>query len=206
MHARQLMACACTTAAVTATTCYLAFRYYHQPTQTKHNILCDGKGKDDDEEQIVLHESEDTILKLTPRKIDDERINNMVVSECCGAIATFVGTTRDNFDGKQVTMLSYEAYAPMAMKQLSLISKEIRNRWAVKKIAILHRLGVCPIGEASVMIAVSSPHRKAALEACHWAIDTLKAKVPIWKKEHYKDGSTWKQNKEFDPATLVGRK
>uniref|UniRef100_A0A7S2TT23 Molybdopterin synthase catalytic subunit n=1 Tax=Lotharella oceanica TaxID=641309 RepID=A0A7S2TT23_9EUKA len=129
----------------------------------------------------------------------------MVVSDCCGAIATFVGTTRNNFDGKIVTMLSYEAYAPMAMKQLSLISNQIRKKWPVKKIAILHRLGVCPVGEASVIIAISSPHRKAALEACHWAIDTLKAQVPIWKKEHYQDGSTWKQNKEFDPKALVSK-
>eukprot|EP00466_Bigelowiella_natans_P005544 jgi/Bigna1/142995/aug1.74_g17703 len=125
------------------------------------------------------------------------------VDECCGAIATFVGTTRNTFQGKTVTQLSYEAYAPMALKQMKKICLEMRNTWTeMRKIVILHRLGVCPVGQASVMIAASSPHRKEALNAVHWAIDQLKKTVPIWKKEHYTDGSSWKQNKSYVPREL----
>mmetsp|Transcript_25486 Transcript_25486/g.40914 ORF Transcript_25486/g.40914 Transcript_25486/m.40914 type:complete len:115 (+) Transcript_25486:933-1277(+) len=91
----------------------------------------------------------------------------------------------------------------MALKQMKKICLEMRNTWTeMRKIVILHRLGVCPVGQASVMIAASSPHRKEALNAVHWAIDQLKKTVPIWKKEHYTDGSSWKQNKSYVPREL----
>ena len=129
--------------------------------------------------------------------------NDLVVDASCGAISTFVGTTRDHFDGKKVVCLEYEAYVPMAVKKLRSLCDEVRTKWRVGKIAILHRLGPVDVKEASVVIAISSAHRKASLEAVHFAIDQLKATVPIWKKEMYEGGTCWKQNAEFDPVALT---
>ena len=122
-----------------------------------------------------------------------------VGSPRAGAVATFSGTTRDNFEGKQVVRLEYECYEEMAMKEMRKICQEIRKRWKVERVSITHRLGLCPVGEASVVIAVSSAHRAEALEGVSFAINTLKAKVPIWKKEVYagRDEPSWKQNVEF---------
>ena len=97
-------------------------------------------------------------------------------------MVTFIGITRDTFEGKQVVRLEYECYVPMAEKKLLELCRLMRGRWDVTRIAIAHRTGVVPVGESSVMIAVSSVHRAEALEATHWAIDELKATVPIWKK------------------------
>ncbi|KAI9206748.1 Molybdopterin biosynthesis MoaE [Polychytrium aggregatum] len=118
-----------------------------------------------------------------------------------GAIATFTGTTRDHFvvDGvrKRVLRLEYEAYEPMAHKALLELLAQARQRWPeITHQAIVHRIGVVPVAEASVIIVVTSPHRQEALAACSWLIDELKATVPIWKKEFYEDGSTWKANSE----------
>jgi len=121
-----------------------------------------------------------------------------------GAISVFVGTTRNTFKGKKVLRLEYEAYEPMALKQMRELCNEMRQRWPnVVKCAILHRTGVVAVGEASVVIAVSSPHRREALESVAWCIDELKSRVAIWKKELYEDGSSWKENAEWDPATLT---
>ena len=92
--------------------------------------------------------------------------------------------------------LEYEAYVPMAEKELQVICGEARRRWKLTKIAMVHRIGLVPIGETSVAIAVSSVHRRDSLEAVHFCIDTLKETVPIWKKEVYEDGEVWKQNSE----------
>jgi len=115
-----------------------------------------------------------------------------------GATSIFVGTTRDNFDGKIVLKLEYEAYEPMAVKQLNILCSEVREKWPdVSKIIIEHRLGEVKVTEASVVIAISAPHRKDSLEAVDFCIDRLKEKVPIWKKEKYADGGeAWKENKE----------
>jgi len=117
----------------------------------------------------------------------------------CGAISTFLGVTRDNFEGKSVAQLSYEAYVPMAEQEMRKLCVAARERWDVTKCAILHRIGDVPIGCASVVVAASAPHRKDSLEACAWLIDELKATVPIWKKESYNDGdpAAWKQNAEW---------
>ncbi|XP_072038879.1 molybdopterin synthase catalytic subunit-like [Amphiura filiformis] len=120
-----------------------------------------------------------------------------VTSPTSGAISLFIGTTRNNFDGKEVIRLEYDAYIPMAEKEIKKICQVMRQRWEVEHIAVLHRIGHVPISESSVIIAVSSPHRKASLEAVQYCIDTLKATVPIWKKEMYAEGEgTWKENKE----------
>mmetsp|Transcript_57212 Transcript_57212/g.92683 ORF Transcript_57212/g.92683 Transcript_57212/m.92683 type:complete len:155 (-) Transcript_57212:71-535(-) len=120
----------------------------------------------------------------------------------CGAITTFSGTTRNHFDGREVVRLEYEAYEPMALKEMQRIAQEILDGacgTCVRRVACAHRLGVVPLGEASVLIAVASEHRGEGFDACRYMIDTLKAKVPIWKKEIYADGSTWKANKEWEP-------
>ncbi|KAF5305732.1 hypothetical protein FQR65_LT07628 [Abscondita terminalis] len=116
----------------------------------------------------------------------------------CGAISIFVGTTRDKFDGKTILNLQYECYESMAMKSLKELCVEIRKQWPdVHAIAIHHRLGTVPLKEASVIIAISSPHRATAMTAVVWCIENLKKTVPIWKKEVFSDNTEeWKENKE----------
>lgn len=111
-----------------------------------------------------------------------------------GAQLLFVGVTRAHFDGRAVVQLEYEAYAALAEAELAAIVAECEATWPGARVAITHRLGVVPLGEASVVIAVSTPHRDAAYAASRYAIEALKARVPIWKKEVYTDGSAWKAN------------
>lgn len=108
-----------------------------------------------------------------------------------GAIATFVGTTRNRSRGRDVIRLEYEAYEGMAETEMERIANELRNRYDLAGVAIHHRVGVVAVGEASVVIAISAPHRKDALAACAEAIDTLKQTVPLWKKELYVGGEEW---------------
>jgi len=99
---------------------------------------------------------------------------------------------RDRTGARRVKFLEYEAHEPMAEAKMCEIAAEVRRRWPdVKRLAIAHRIGRLEIGESSVLIAVSSPHRRQAFEACQFAIDTLKQTVPIWKKEHFEDGEVW---------------
>jgi molybdopterin synthase catalytic subunit len=109
-----------------------------------------------------------------------------------GALALFSGVVRDQTGGRRVKFLEYEAHGPMALAKMREIAEAIRRRWpTITRIALLHRIGRLEIGESSVMIGVSSPHRAQAFEACRFAIDTLKETVPIWKKEHFEDGEVW---------------
>ncbi len=108
-----------------------------------------------------------------------------------GAVCLFVGVVRDHNDGRRVRHLEYEAYEEMALPLLAEIEADVRRRWPVSEVRLEHRLGRLEIGEASVAVAVSSPHRAEAFAACRHAIDTLKQRVPIWKKEFYADGSAW---------------
>ena len=107
---------------------------------------------------------------------------------------SFVGITRDHFEGKKVIRLEYEAYEAMALAQMRKIADIIQVRWPTARVAMIHRLGIVPVGEASVVISVSAPHRDEAYAASRFAIDSLKSEVPIWKKEIYEDGSEWKAN------------
>ncbi|KAK4780452.1 hypothetical protein SAY87_016558 [Trapa incisa] len=129
--------------------------------------------------------------------IDVVKYMNFVGSPQAGAVATFSGTTRDTFEGKTVLELRYEAYVPMAIKQMKTICESARSSWDLISIAVAHRLGPVPVGEISVFVAVSSVHRADSLEACRFLIDELKASVPIWKKEVYTNGEVWKENSEF---------
>lgn len=138
-------------------------------------------------------------IKITHDKLQVEEITQKVTDPSTGAVSVFIGTTRDHFNGKKVLKLEYEAYVPMAEKQLNKLCDVIRSKWDVHNIAIHHRLGVVEVEGASVVIAVTSTHRKESLEAVHFAIDELKATVPIWKKEIYEDETTeWKENKECE--------
>jgi len=129
------------------------------------------------------------MFALTHDPIDYHALTESVRRDGCGAVTLFLGTVRD-LTGDQVTVfLDYEAYAPMAEKKLAEIEAEVRQRWTVGDIGMVHRLGRMNVGEISVAVAVSTPHRAAAFEACRYAIDTLKELVPIWKKENSPDGA-----------------
>ncbi len=108
-----------------------------------------------------------------------------------GALCLFVGVVRDHNAGRRVLWLEYEAYEEMALGLMQQLEADLCARWPVSDVRLVHRLGRLEIGEASVAVAVASPHRAEAFAACRHAIDTLKATVPIWKKEYYADGSAW---------------
>ncbi|HEY7346253.1 MAG TPA: molybdenum cofactor biosynthesis protein MoaE [Gaiella sp.] len=128
---------------------------------------------------------------LSDAPLSLERVAAEVASDDAGAIATFVGTTRAHSRGREVIRLEYEAYEGMAEAEMERIAGELRQRHDVIAVAIHHRVGPVEIGETSVVIAVSAPHRAAALDACRDAIDTLKQTVPLWKKELYVGGEEW---------------
>jgi len=138
------------------------------------------------------------IVEICEENISVEKYIELVSSPTAGAISSFLGTTRNEFDGKVVTMLHYEAYVPMALKEMKKLCTQLRSKWDLVNIAVVHRIGQVPIQQTSVFIVISSVHRRESLEAVHYAIDWLKANVPIWKKEYYADGSesVWKENKE----------
>jgi len=108
-----------------------------------------------------------------------------------GAVCTFVGVVRGENGGRAVRFLEYESYEEMALLQMRALEADIRLRWPVGDLILVHRLGRLQVGEPSVAVAVTSPHRAQAFEACRHAIDTLKKSVPIWKKEFYVDGAVW---------------
>lgn len=108
-----------------------------------------------------------------------------------GGIDVFIGTVRDATKGKAVVKLEFEAYEPMAIKEMQKIAEEAFSKWPVQKLLIHHRVGVLEVGEVPVIIAVSCAHRDAAFEACRYVIDTLKQTVPIWKKEVFENGEEW---------------
>ena len=108
-----------------------------------------------------------------------------------GAVVTFVGTVRDNTGGRKVIALEYEAYPEMAEAEMRRIGSEVMARWSLHGLAMRHRTGKLAVGEISVVIAASAPHREAAFAACSEALDRLKETVPVWKKEYFEDGEVW---------------
>jgi molybdopterin synthase catalytic subunit len=124
------------------------------------------------------------------------------VTPADGALCVFVGVVRDHNGGRQVLRLEYEAYEEMALPLMEKIAAAARDRWRITDVRIVHRLGRLEVGEASVAVGVASPHRREAFEACRYAIDTLKATVPIWKKEFYADGAVWLEEPGESPITL----
>lgn len=130
------------------------------------------------------------MVALTDRPIDASSVLEHVNSPLAGAVVLFLGTTREMTGGRRTRRLDYECYPEMAEKKLAELEAEARRKWDLIECALVHRLGRLEIGEASVAVAVSSPHRQAAFDAGKWLIDTLKEVVPIWKQETWADGTT----------------
>ncbi|PKH49752.1 molybdenum cofactor biosynthesis protein MoaE [Tenacibaculum sp. Bg11-29] len=134
---------------------------------------------------------DNTSIKVTSEKLDLQECYDFVVDAACGGISIFVGTVRDATQNKNVTQLDFSTYKPMAIKEMQKIANLALDKFSIKKIAIHHAEGLLQIKDIPVIITVSSPHRKAAFDACQYAIDTLKETVPIWKKEYFEDGEVW---------------
>src|SRR5881398_3390467 len=130
------------------------------------------------------------MIALTRDSIDHQALTEAVRSPHCGAVVTFLGTVRDLTGDKVTLALDYDAYPGMAEKKLAEIEADVRARWPIGDVALVHRLGRLEVGEVSVAVAVSCPHRAQAFDACRHAIDRLKELVPIWKREHWADGTT----------------
>lgn len=129
------------------------------------------------------------MAELTQGAIDAERLSRAARDPRCGAVVVFHGTTRDHHQGRRVLLLNYEAYEPMALAALEDIERATLARHDVASCRIVHRLGEVPIGEASVVVVVAAAHRAPAFEACRWAMDELKRRVPIWKRETFEGGA-----------------
>jgi molybdopterin synthase catalytic subunit len=130
------------------------------------------------------------MIRLTTEPIDYTLLTESVRSTDSGAVVLFLGTVRELTDGRRTTALDYDAYAPMAEAKLAELETHARARWPIDKVAIVHRTGRLELGEVSVAVAVSCPHRNEAFEAARFLIDELKVTVPIWKKENWSDGTT----------------
>jgi molybdopterin synthase catalytic subunit len=131
------------------------------------------------------------VFRITRKPIVLERLARAVRDPGAGAVVTFVGTTRNENAGRRVVRLEYEAYTRMAEREMRALATEAQRRWPLRRVAMAHRVGLVPVGQASVAIAVSAGHRAEAFAACHWLIDRLKEIVPIWKREHFRGGRIW---------------
>jgi len=140
------------------------------------------------------------LYRIDDRPLDLQDAIRAVAGPDRGAIATFVGTTRNHHDGRSVRFLEYDAYAEMAEIVLRDIGREVEARFGTPHVAILHRVGRLEVGEASVVVAVAAAHRREALAACAHAIERVKASAPIWKKEHYADGAAWIEGPDSAPV------
>lgn len=132
-----------------------------------------------------------TDLKITPKPLDISACIKKTEDPECGGIDVFIGTVRDKTNQKKVVRLEYDVYESMALKEMKIIADEAIERWSIRNLLIHHRTGTLHPGDIAVIVIASAPHRDAAFEACRYAIDTLKATVPIWKKEVFEDGEEW---------------
>lgn len=144
-------------------------------------------------------EAED-FFEITTKPVDVGEVARRAVPRRCGATVTLDGYAREWTRGRRTLHLVYEAYEPMALAEMRRLGDEARRRFDIEHIGIVHRIGRTEIGETSVVISVSAPHRRAAFEACEWAIRELKRTVPIWKKEFFEDGEIWVEG-EGSPAS-----
>jgi molybdopterin synthase catalytic subunit len=149
-------------------------------------------------------DAETDFFELTTDPIDTGAVARRVVPPECGATVTLDGYVRQWTRGRKTLYLVYETYAPMALSEMQRMGREAHTRFEIAHIGIVHRTGRLEIGETSVVISVSAPHRRAAFEACEWAIRELKRTVPIWKKEFYEDGEVWVEG-EGAPEELLKR-
>ncbi|KAL2269645.1 hypothetical protein VTJ83DRAFT_1829 [Remersonia thermophila] len=142
---------------------------------------------------------------LTSSPLEIQSVIDRVRSPQAGAIVLFAGTTRDSFEGKTVVDLRYEAYAPLALRSMLDIARKAKERHGLKGVAMVHRLGVVPVGEESILIAVSSPHRQAAWRAGEEALEECKARVEVWKREEFADGEgVWRANRDGQAGERIG--
>ncbi len=141
-------------------------------------------------------------VRLQREAIDAQALVAQVKQDEAGAVVVFDGIVRNHTRGRRTLFLDYEAYEAMALAQMRTLVGEARQRFAVREIALVHRVGRLQIGETSVLIVVASAHRAQAFEACRWVIDTLKKTVPIWKKEWFEDGAVWADGEPF-PAEIA---
>ena len=137
------------------------------------------------------------MFKIVDEPIDATQLGEMVRTEADGAVCVFLGVARKFSRGREVVHLEYEAYPEMAEKKMAEIGDEIKDKFGAERVVILHRTGVLKIGEASVGIAIATPHRAESFQACQYAIDRLKQIVPIWKKEYFEDGAVWVQGEAW---------
>jgi molybdopterin synthase catalytic subunit len=145
------------------------------------------------------------VTAVTSAPLALEAVVRAVDGPGAGAVATFLGLVRDHNQGRRVLFLDYEAYAPLADKALALIVTEAQTRWTGARVAIHHRTGRIEIGEASVVIAVATPHRADAFAACRYAIERIKQIVPIWKHEHFDGGEVWIEGATADATDEAAR-
>jgi molybdopterin synthase catalytic subunit len=132
-------------------------------------------------------------VAVTRQRIDPAALHRQVADPAAGCTLSFVGTVRDNKEGRTVLGIDYECYEPMAERVLLRIAEDAARRWTIRRLVIEHRIGRLQIGDASVAIVVSTPHRAEGFEALRFVIETLKRDVPVWKKEHFEDGAVWVQ-------------
>ncbi len=130
-------------------------------------------------------------IQILDTPLSPAQCEEAVADDAAGGTVVFVGTVRNQTRGKKVVSLEFESYIPMAKKEMMKIAEQVEQRWSALHVCIHHRVGKLAVGELPVIIAVATPHRKAAFEACEYAIDTLKETVPIWKKEVFEDGEVW---------------
>ena len=133
----------------------------------------------------------DDFFRITGESIGTQELADALKAPEDGAVAVFEGIVRNHSRGRKTLYLEYEAYEPMALRKMEEIGREIKEKYPIDRIGMIHRIGRLEIGETSVAIIVTSPHRRAAFEACRFAIDRLKQIVPIWKKEYFEDGAVW---------------
>jgi molybdopterin synthase catalytic subunit/molybdopterin converting factor small subunit len=162
-----------------------------------------GGAADDDLLKPATGEAARTHVLLTRDRIDTAALQETVKSAAAGAVCVFDGIVRDNTRGRQTLFLDYEAYEEMALLQMEALVLEAHEKFSLSEVRMAHRLGKLEIGDTSVLIAVGSPHRAAAFEACRWLIDTLKRTVPIWKKEHFVDGAVWTDGEPFPESIAL---
>ena len=141
-------------------------------------------------------------IKLVRQRIDTQAIADEIKAAEDGAVTIFDGIVRNNTRGRQTLYLNYTAYEAMALEQMQALAAEAKERFNVRDVAMVHRLGRLEIGETSILIAVASAHRGVTFDACRWLIDTLKKQVPIWKREVFVDGAVWAPGEPF-PAEIA---
>jgi molybdopterin synthase catalytic subunit/molybdopterin converting factor small subunit len=151
----------------------------------------------------AVEEAKPIVTGLTREAIPAEALIAAAKQGSDGAVVIFDGIVRDNTRGRRTLYLDYEAYEEMAAKQIAELAGQAIERFGVRAVMLVHRLGRLQIGETSVLIIVASAHRGAAFEACRWLIDTLKKTVPIWKKETFADGAVWADGEPFPPELVA---